>query len=59
MSSEINEIAVFTAVTAVGLVCAAIVDATPVAWLWSRVKQAASLCCIASLCFVAGWIDLD
>ena len=41
MGAEINEVAVFAAVTAVGLVCAAIVDATPFWDILSSARRAA------------------
>lgn len=55
MGAEINEVAVFAAVTAVGLVCAAIVDATPFQAMWLGMCRSAQIawmftgCCIVQL----------
>jgi len=38
MGAELNELAAFAAVTAVGIGCALIVDASPVRWCWSLCK---------------------
>jgi len=40
MSSEMNEVAVFASVTIVGMVCATIVDASPLRCVWSRIVAA-------------------
>lgn len=59
MGAEINEVAVFAAVTAVGLVCAAIVDATPFRSLWLGLCRSAHIawmftgCCIVQLMVLA------
>lgn len=54
MVSEINEVAVFAAVTAVGIGCALVVDSSPVRNVWQWVcavtRDAVDWCVIALAC---------
>jgi hypothetical protein len=43
MGSEINEVAVFAAVTVVGIGCATVVDATPFRMVWNAVMRSCGL----------------